>query len=279
MAMGMRSVNLYVVAHSNSEQKTGRLFSPGRTNRFISEVSRANKYDVSFMAPHEQAEAVVKVLAEYIGDEDLKPGDILPPEGEFRKIIGVRTRVLREALFCLKGMGLVQSCPGKGWQVESFDPSVGLHFLFPILKRFSGLDIDHIMQIRLTTEPLMARLAAQNISVYGLTILDLSLGLMKEAGADGDLQKFQDQDKRFHAILAQECGNAFLPILGSLLVGFYYLLQENPMAHYEVEITQHQEIFRAIKARNSENAEKAMAAHIQKSWDYLNAKKKEWISR
>jgi len=30
---------------------------------------------------------------------------------------------------------------------------------------------------------------------------------------------------------------------------------------------------------NHGGAEKAMAAHIQKSWDYLNARKKEWVSR
>jgi GntR family transcriptional regulator, transcriptional repressor for pyruvate dehydrogenase complex len=252
MVMGMRSTNSYVLA---------------------------NKYDVSLYYPHERTETVIKVLAEYISDEDLKPGAKLPPEKEFRKIFGVGARVLREALICLKGIGLVQSRPGKGWYVESFNPAVSMGFIFPILKSYNGLDMDQIMQIRLTNEPLTARLAARNISDYGLTALDLSLGLMEEAGADGDLQKFQHQDKRFHAVLAQECGNAFLPILGSLLMGFYYLLQENPAGHYTVKITQHQEILQAIKARDSDRAEKAMAAHIQKSWDYLNARKKEWVSR
>jgi DNA-binding GntR family transcriptional regulator len=70
-----------------------------------------------------------------------------------------------------------------------------------------------------------------------------------------------------------------MPILGSLLKIFYHLLHEASPWHCKDRISQHQAIFTAIKARDGETAEKAMANHIQKSWDYLNARKKEWISR
>lgn len=272
-------MNTYIEINDEVRQRTSRLDRAREKNRTVSQVSPVSKYDVRRYYPHERAKAVMKMLVEYICDEELRPGDPLPLERELRTLFGVGSRVLREALIYLKGVSLVQARPGKGWYVDSFNPAVSMGFIFPILKSFNGLDIDHIMQMRLTNEPLTARLAARNISDYGMTALELSLGLMKEAGADGDLPKFQEQDIRFHAVLAQECGNAFLPMLHSLLAGFYRLLQENPMAHFTVEITQHQEIVAAIKARNSEAAEKAMAAHIQKSWDYLTIRKKEWVSR
>ncbi len=57
---------------------------------------------------------VVNALYQIIDEQEIKPGDQLPPERELIEQIGVSRNVLREAFHVLEQRGIIISRQGKG---------------------------------------------------------------------------------------------------------------------------------------------------------------------
>ena len=215
-----------------------------------------------------RAERLVAALADYISQSNLQDGDKLPSEKELCEVFGVGTRSLREALIALRTLGLVQSKQGTGWIVEQFDPSSSLRFLSVIIRNFTKADLDQVMLTRIATEPTIAYLAAQNITDQGLENLTSTFQIMKETESD---RAFRFNDRKFHDILAQECGNSIMAMISSILTGLFYAGQLLPKHGDHLRILQqHQAIFDAVQSHSPENAEKAMITHLRVSRDFVN---------
>jgi GntR family transcriptional repressor for pyruvate dehydrogenase complex len=167
------------------------------------------------------AERLVRVLVRYISENQLKPGDQLPVEKKLGEILGIGNRPLREALIILRTIGLVTAKPGKGWFVGKIDLATNLKFLSPLLEEFSGEEIEDVMRLRLANEPVIARLAAKNITESGLEMLEAVLLHMKESFSDNSEGLFRGYDRDFHIILARECGSNMLSMLNSILSGLF----------------------------------------------------------
>jgi GntR family transcriptional repressor for pyruvate dehydrogenase complex len=214
-----------------------------------------------------RAERLVAALADYISQANLKEGDKLPSEKDLCDIFGVGTRSLREALIALRTLGLVQSKQGTGWIVEQFDPSSSLRFISVIIRNFTKTDLDQIMMTRLATEPIIAYLAAQNISDEGLENLKQVLQVMIDTDSDAT---FRFNDRKFHDILSQECDNNILSMVSSMLTGLFYIGHLAPArGDYDNVIAEHQKIFTAIKDKNPEAAETAMKEHLIRARQYI----------
>ena len=251
------------VSHSWQGAAHERLSTSRDSNQGNSSFPGQDKYNAGLVGSCERYERVVNKLVEYITDENLRPGEKLLPESEMCSMLGVGARSLREALVCLRGVGLVQSHHGKGWYVEHFDPACSLRFLSPIIKSFSDVDISDVMQMRLANEPLIAKLAAEHISPEGLVFLAETMGRMMESGAGKKLDEFRRHDKEFHDILARECGNRFMTLVSTLMSGFYYSIQSfAPDGNYEDRLRQHRKIYHAIVKRDADEAEQAMKEHL-----------------
>ena len=223
-----------------------------------------------------KAERIVPAIVNYICTSGMTAGSKLPSEKELSEILGVGRRSLREAMISLQTVGLIQSKHGMGWYVERFEPANSLRFLAPMLEKFSGAGVEQIMETRLAVEPMIARKAAKNITLEGLDQLSKTLNVMNETSSDSYLEEFRDNDRKFHDIIAQECGNCLLYMISSLMTGLFYSIQQwIRKCNYKFVLQQHREIFDSIKSRDDEGAERAMAVHIRESWKFISSKTAE----
>jgi DNA-binding FadR family transcriptional regulator len=78
---------------------------------------------------------VIERIKEYIRDNDLQPGDMLPPEAELSNMMQVGRRVAREALKSLETIGVIELKVGKGILISEFDYNNLTKHLFFSLSR------------------------------------------------------------------------------------------------------------------------------------------------
>jgi len=121
-------------------------------------------------------------VRELLVDEDLAPGDRLPPERELAARLGVSRSTLREGLRRLADLGIIEARQGSGTYLAE-------------------LDLGDLFAVRLALEPLAARLAAQRRDAQDLRRLDEARAAM--GAALGDPVAFAVADLRAHAAVAE----------------------------------------------------------------------------
>ena len=175
---------------------------------------------------------------------------------------------LREGLSGLQAMGLIQARQGSGWFVQSFDPADRFKVFSPLIRNFSGGDLDQFMEVRIALEPLVARIAAERISSEGLDELNKCLEGM--ASSKKNLDKFVDFDMSFHTVLAKECGNQILNVLCTILIDLNRTVHSDfPQDDLGLLLETHRNIYEAVKAGDCKLAEERMKNHMREVWDFL----------
>lgn len=208
-------------------------------------------------------------LSEQIGTQVLnsiisghyKSGDLLPPERNLAEAFGVSRVVVREAIGSLSAKGILSVRQGKGTTVNArrewntLDPDVMLllhkDFLF-----------EKLIEMRLIIEPELAALAAVNINEETLD----ELREFSDLPDDDTIEEHVFRDNMFHLTIARATGN---PVLLTVLSSVSELLKESRritfLADGEMPKARHwhNEIYKAIKARDPDAAREAMINHIQ----------------
>jgi GntR family transcriptional regulator, transcriptional repressor for pyruvate dehydrogenase complex len=216
-------------------------------------------------------EKIVSALVEYISASNLMAGNKLPSETKLSEMLGVSRLALREALIRLKALGLIEARHGTGWFVRKFEPADSFMQLSPLLRNFTGADLNQIMQVRMILEPVIAGIAAEHISSAGLKALNRHLQCMKDNIQDREI--FIECDMAFHATLARECGNKILTVLSSILTDLGRSAQwayRDSIENREQSLALHFAVLQAVSDKNRPGAEKAMAEHIKTVWSRLD---------
>lgn len=217
-----------------------------------------------------RAERIVPELIKYIQVHHLVSGSKLPSQRELCDILRVGANSLREALFTLQTIGLVQSRQGAGWYVGKFDPVGNLKFLTPILETYTDTNAEIIIETRMAIEPVFARRAAEYITEEGLKKLEKINQNMVQSGEKKDFDSFREYDKSFHVVLAQESRSGILCVLGSLLNNLFFSYWTPLCVDYEHPVRVHDELLKALRARDSYAAEQCMKEHIEKAKEFLD---------
>src|SRR5579872_520474 len=94
--------------------------------------------------------------------EELKPGDLLPPERELVQMLGVSRSSVRDAIRSLELMGLLEPRQGIGTVVR--DPATGP--VNPLAATLLGVQktVSEFLEVRKMIEPRLARRAALRVS-------------------------------------------------------------------------------------------------------------------
>jgi GntR family transcriptional regulator, transcriptional repressor for pyruvate dehydrogenase complex len=144
----------------------------------------------------------------------LKPGDRLPPEREFAKILGVGRPALRQAIKALSTLGVLESRVGQGTYVATSKQGlVDAPLDFIILMQAATLP--ELFEVRRTIEVELPGLAAERASDEDLTLISSILDAQGRNLADP--QGFLVDDLNFHnAIAGAACNVLFRAILESL---------------------------------------------------------------
>ncbi len=143
----------------------------------------------------------------YIVENQLKPGDPLPPEAELAALLDVGKTSVREGLRRLEAHGVVEVRRGKGLYVGTF--SFG-----PLIEQLPyGLQADNVplrqlLQARRALEEGLISEVAKVITEADLQVLDDLVGKMRVSADHGRVPA--EVDQAFHQALFAPLDNPFV---------------------------------------------------------------------
>ncbi len=219
-------------------------------------------------------EDIVKQIRHLVEKGRLKRGDQLPTERDLSETFKVSRATVREAIFSLETMKLVDRRQGDGTYVIASSEEALIQPLATTLFHEKD-DLIDIFFLRKIIEPEVAQLAAENTTPEEINELEEILREQEEEVVKG---KHPIQaDSEFHHQLARMARNR---VLERLLLALLDLLSKTREKYLQTEerkqksIQGHREILMAVKNGNSKGARQAMHRHLQNVEDILLKKKK-----
>ncbi|MBV9959585.1 MAG: transcriptional regulator NanR [Acidobacteria bacterium] len=201
-----------------------------------------------------------------IADGTFPQGTLLPPERELMKMFGVGRASIREALYSLGRMGLVQVRTGERPLVTRPTPEKLITELSGAARHFlagSG-GLEHFQEARALFEVGVARLAALRASSDDVDRLRHALAA--NSAARGDRTRFERTDVAFHYVLALITQNPIFVAVHDALVEWLTsqrtISLRAPRAE-ETAFESHRQIFEAVAARDPDRAAAAMDEHLR----------------
>lgn len=217
-------------------------------------------------------ESLANILGTEIVGEIYPPGSLLPNEFEMRERFAVSRTALREAYRVLTAKGLIVSRPKVGTRVRPksdwnmLDPEVlAWHLQAAPTEAF----VADLFVLRQMVEPQAAAMAAR-LRPRGV--------VERIAAAYAEMERFRDgtgdiitADLQFHLAILEATGNHFIGALGGLihaaLLGSFKLGWESPAKMQEDRLLQHRAVLEAIRAGDSDSAERYMNILLSESID------------
>ena len=220
-------------------------------------------------------EDIVGQINHLIQRGKLKRGDQLPTERELVDTFKVSRASVREAIFYLEAINLVQRRQGDGTYVIASDEEAIVQPLATSLFHEKD-DLIDIFSLRKIIEPEVAQLASENAT-------DEEIAELKEILEEQKREVVYDKnpirtDSDFHHCLARIARNR---VLERLLLALFDLLRQTRERYLQPEerkrrsLQGHQKIFSAIKRRNPVATRKAMRQHLEDVEDIIFKKRKE----
>jgi DNA-binding FadR family transcriptional regulator len=229
---------------------------------------------------------IADVLREHIEGGRFPVGSLLPPERELAVQLGVSRTSVREALVALEVEGRVAVKVGNGVTVlapadaavEAGRPGISVAGHGAAAEPWVDVGPIEVLEVRLLIEPEAASLAAEHATKADLAELRTILGtLLGEAppvasqGADTALNLHWADDRRFHEQIARASGKPIYERIVTLLWNqrtspLYRKFDEifTDQAMVEASQNDHQQVFKAIVARDADWARLCMRRHLDR---------------
>jgi DNA-binding FadR family transcriptional regulator len=205
----------------------------------------------------------------------VKPGELLPSEGELSISLGVSRTALREAIKVLAGKGLIESRQKTGTRVRprenwnfmdadvltwAFDGDASEHY------------IDELFEMRRVIEPAAAAFAAERANATDIARMEAAFRAMSAAGDNGPA--FGGPDMDFHLAILRAAGNELLRSLGPVvevaLAISNRLAIDSPTDHQN-STPLHGTVLKAIRRHHGATAREAMIRLIDVSKNDVKA--------
>lgn len=216
-------------------------------------------------------EAILKIKDMIVSGE-LAPGDRLPPEQQLSERLGLSRSSLREAVKALEVIRVLDVRRGDGTYVTSLEPKLLLEAMSFVVDLHDDSSVLEIFAVRRILEPAAAALGAAVITDDSLEQLRAELHAVD---ATTGVEELVDHDLRFHRLVAESAGNAYLT---SLIDGLSSrtirarvwrgLTQENAVARTLIE---HDAIIQAMARHDPDLARSLMTVHINGIEEWLRA--------
>jgi len=219
-------------------------------------------------------EDIVRQIRNLIEKGKLKRGDQLPTERELSETFKVSRATVREAIFSLETMKLVDRRQGNGTYVIASSEEALVQPLAESLFLEKD-DLIDIFFLRKIIEPEIAQLASENATPEEIS--ELEEILKEQEGEVGDGKNPVRTDTNFHHLLARMSKNKVLERLLPTLVDLLSKTRERYLQTEERKqksLLGHRNILVAIKKGNGRAARRAMRRHLEDVEDILFKKKK-----
>lgn len=183
----------------------------------------------------------------------LEPGSRID-EGELIQSLGVSRTPFREALRTLAAEGLVVIKPSKGVIVRKLTPK----------------DVQSMLEVLGELEKLAGRLACERASAEDIAELIALHEHMLEYYAARERMPYYKLNQEFHSQLTALSHNeTLLEMQGNLqarLKRIRFIGNEKPEA-WAGAVADHEDMIKALRARDGDALGNAMRAHLQHTWD------------
>jgi DNA-binding FadR family transcriptional regulator len=216
-------------------------------------------------------EAIDKIKAMILAGE-LAPGSRLPKEDVLAGQLGLSRNSLREAVRALTAMRILVTRQGDGTYVSSLEPQLLLETLSFAADVSHGRTAQQLLQVRRLLEPQATGLAAPLLQPHDLEELRDILDRCRSAVT---VEEFVAHDIAFHLRIVEAVGNPVLSMLLEVLSTRTQRVRivrgsrtQNALdsAHQD-----HEEILRALQARDALLAASAATVHITAVEQWLAA--------
>jgi len=211
-------------------------------------------------------EDVAQRVEQRIRDAEIAPGGQLPSERELMREFGVGRPAVREALFHLNRMGLIELRSGERARVAEPTPRIVFETLSGAARYFLSAPhgIEHFQTARAFFEIGLARYAAQCATKHELK--QLSLALDANRHSIGDVRKFGETDIAFHYRLAVIPNNPIFTAIHAAIIE--WLMEQRQVTlsipgQNRIAYEAHAAIYRAIAAHDADAAELRMREHLE----------------
>jgi DNA-binding GntR family transcriptional regulator len=204
-------------------------------------------------ANHENLDhKIYKEMKSMIFGQQLKPGTKIYQE-KLAETLGVSRTPVVSALKKLEQERLITAVPRRGFYVRDFGKE----------------EMVHIFELREVLEGLAARRASERVKENHLQKLRSFFQGLKISDQKSDIEKYGEEDRRFHNFLIEIGGGELLSgiletysiVTFSYLVGFPGGLVRPP----KETLPEHLAIIEAIMQRDPEKAEQAARLHLKRS--------------
>lgn len=214
---------------------------------------------------------VVEQVESLIIEGRLRPGDLLPPENELGRQLGVSRTVIREAMRTLVAKDLLQVRVGSGTVIRApSGKSLAKSVALLLRNDNSELDISKVVQVRRLLEIEIAGLAAARRTAEDLARIEETI---RQMARTSDRESYATCDVNFHAALAMATQNELFVML---LDSISEVMLEIRRLGYEVtgaterSLKYHRAIFDQVKAGEAEGARQAMSEHLAEGEETLH---------
>jgi len=211
-------------------------------------------------------EDVASGLEAMIHDGALQPGDPLPSERELTVQYGVGRTAVREALFHLQKMGVIELKSGERAKVTRPTPEVVLGGLSGAARHMLSQPdgVRQFQDARAFFEIGLARHAAKHATAADLRALGAALETNRQSISD--IAKFERTDVAFHYVLALIPRNPIFTAFHSAIAEWLVQQRHVTLASYpgqnQLAYKAHKAIHDAIVAHDPDRAERVMRAHL-----------------
>jgi GntR family transcriptional repressor for pyruvate dehydrogenase complex len=216
----------------------------------------------SKIKPQSRVELVVDKITNSIINNELRDGELLPPENQLCEIFGISRSILREAIRVLVSKGLVEVKQGHGTSVRLPKIEIPEEAVRNFLMT-NKLSLLQLMEIRTPIEVEVARLAAERREEQHLNVMERSLRIMNDDSKTAEV--YADADEAFHKAIIDASGNPLFGIMIRSIMGNLHISRQLAIRHFGIEavIQEHGGIFEAIKNQEPSIAATKMKEHME----------------
>lgn len=206
---------------------------------------------------------VVNHIRRLIESGTLQPGDQIPPEREFARTLKISRASLRTGIGYMAAMGIMKVRHGVGTFVADGPPEFGKSS-FNLMGALHGFQTWHMFEARLILESNLVALAAERgEEEHHIALAEEVAEMYATVDSPAD---YLIHDVLFHRIIARASGNPILAALMETITSAFYD-ERRKTAERSQDLREsaelHREIYRAIRARNPQEARKAMEQHLR----------------
>jgi len=221
------------------------------------------------------ADQVEEEIIQYIKSHELHPGDALPNEMEFSRMLGTSRNVIREAMSRLRMLGLIQSRTKRGMVVT--EPGLLTGFRKVLEPQLLSVDtIKQMMGMRISLEIGIAEFLFAHVN--GNHIRDLET-IVSRQQAIGINNLSVEDEVLFHTKIYEIAGNEFILQFNAIMHPVFEFSKKNyeeffkpvnQTLHKQNKIVGHADLLRFITRGDKEGYRKAMRLHLQPYWEFLH---------